>query len=189
MFPSAFDHPIPAVPSPVLRATRTTYIAVLLGALTWCSALVAAPVCSAGAVDLSGLSRILYTFFHGICHQLPERSIILLGWPIAVCVRCSAIYGGFLAGTILYPAIRPVDHPGQPHRTLLILAAVPLCVDGLSLGFLVYDVSNVTRAATGALFGLVVPFFVIPAAQQAVIELLRRPKAVRTHQQKGLSDA
>ncbi len=189
MFPSAFDDAIPVAPSLVVQTTRATYIAVLLGALTWCFALLAAPVCSAGATEISGLSRYLYGFFHGICHQIPDRSFVLLGWPVAVCVRCSAIYYGFLAGTILYPCLRSVDRPGQPPRILLILAAIPLCVDGLSLGFLVYEVNNVTRAATGGLFGLVVPFFVIPAAQQAVIELLHRPKAVRIHQQKGLSDA
>lgn len=74
-----------------------------------------------------------------------------------------------------------------PPRMLLIGAALPLLVDGLAIGFLVYDVTNVTRAATGALFGIVVPFTIIPAAQEAARELFG-PTHPISHT-KGLSDA
>lgn len=70
---------------------------------------------------------------------------------------------------------------------LLIAAALPLIVDGLAIGFLVYDVTNMTRAATGALFGMLVPFTIIPAAQEAAGELFGSTPPV-SHA-KGLSDA
>jgi uncharacterized membrane protein len=162
---------------------------VLVGALTWCIALSAAPLSAAAAGNWSGAARTIYGFFHLICHQIPERSFSLFGWPLAVCSRCFSIYIAFLLGTILYPFLRPIDYPFLPPRGLLLAVALPLAVDGLSLGFLFYDVNIVSRMVTGSLFGIVLSFYIIPAVQQGVRELLAQPQALSIHQQKGLSDA
>lgn len=166
---------------------RATYVAVLCGSLLWCLALAFAPLCAAG--EANSTAAALYGFFHRICHQIPERSFVIAGWPLAVCVRCSSIYTAFLIGTIFYPLLRPLENPRLPSRALLVIAGALLAFDGLSLGFLFYDVSNATRAVTGILFGAVLPFTIIPAAQQAVQELLSPQRLPSIHQQKGLSDA
>ena len=136
---------------------------------------------------MTGLAGGIYRALHLVCHQIPERSLHVLGWPLAVCIRCSAIYFGFLAGLLFYPLFRSLDRPVLPPRLLLLAAALPLIVDGLAIGFLVYDVTNMTRAATGALFGMLVPFTIIPAAQEAAGELFGSTPPV-SHA-KGLSDA
>jgi uncharacterized membrane protein len=66
-------------------------IALLTGAALWCAVIVAAPLFSI---------RPIYAFFSLICHQAPERSWFLLGQPLPVCIRCSAIYFGFLIALV-----------------------------------------------------------------------------------------
>lgn len=170
-----------------MRITRGTYVAVLSGALAWCSLFLLAPLSCAASGDAGGVGGAIYRALHLVCHQIPERSLHLLGWPLAVCVRCSAIYVGFLAGVLLYPLLRNIDRPALPGRALLLAAALPLLVDGLDIGFFFYDVTNTTRALTGAPFGLVLPFIIVPAAQEAALELLAGASPLP--HKKGLSDA
>ena len=67
--------------------------AVVVGsAAIWCLAILAAPLLH---------SPTLYVFFSIICHQIPSRSWHLAGEPLGVCIRCTAISFGFLAGLLL----------------------------------------------------------------------------------------
>lgn len=43
----------------------------------------------------------IFAFFSKVCHQRPDRSFILLGAPVAVCVRCVGIYAGAAFGSLL----------------------------------------------------------------------------------------
>ena len=42
----------------------------------------------------------LYAAFSWICHQRPQRTWTLGGFPLAVCVRCLGLYTGALAGAL-----------------------------------------------------------------------------------------
>jgi hypothetical protein len=60
----------------------------------------------------------------------------------------------------------------------------------------IHVVTNATRAITGAMFGLIIPFFVIPSAIEAVTHLLKGSSSlelstqfVNHHIQKGSSHA
>lgn len=167
---------------------RRTYLVILLGAALWCFALVLAPLlAAAGREEGAG---ILYGFFHRICHQIGGRSFQLAGEPMAVCVRCSAIYAGFLLGTMIYPLARGLRPQEIPPRSLLVLAAAPMFLDVLAGLLGVHGVSAPTRLITGAIAGLVLPFFIIPLAAGAVGEMF----PTRTHTTlpsttEGLSDA
>jgi uncharacterized membrane protein len=69
-----------------------------------------------GAVSLCGLAlapawlsdghRIfalaVFAFFSKVCHQLPERSLVLFGAPVAICVRCLGIYAGTALGSLTH---------------------------------------------------------------------------------------
>lgn len=48
----------------------------------------------------------VYTAFDMVCHQLPQRAILVSGYPMAVCSRCFGIYFGLTAGWLLIPLIR-----------------------------------------------------------------------------------
>lgn len=41
--------------------------------------------------DLSGAISYL---FSGSCHQMPDRSFWIMGYPMAICSRCAGIYTG-----------------------------------------------------------------------------------------------
>ncbi len=50
----------------------------------------------------SGLATLaLFAFFSKLCHQQPARSLVVLGAPAAVCMRCLGIYAGAALGTLL----------------------------------------------------------------------------------------
>lgn len=111
----------------------------------------------------------MYQFFQPLCHQIDERTFHLFGAPLAVCIRCSAIYFAFLGGTLLYPVIRSVNRAVLPHRRWLVLAALPMLLDVAAgvAGF--HESTLVSRSVTGALIGMVLPFYIIPAAVEAVL--------------------
>lgn len=103
------------------------------------------------------LSNQCYHAFSSLCHQRPERSFFVWGYPLAVCSRCTFLYLGILVGMILYP-LR--FGKGIPLKVVLLFAA-PMVVDGLSQ-LLFRESSNDIRALTGFLLGVVIPSYLMP---------------------------
>jgi uncharacterized membrane protein len=71
----------------------------------------------------------------------------------------------------------------------LILSILPVLIDFTLEAAGVYDSSNVIRAATGAWFGVMLPFLIIPGAVEGVSQLFARPKPQAVTPVKGLIDA
>jgi uncharacterized membrane protein len=53
----------------------------------------------AGSYPLAAL--LIRNFFSVLCHQDPNRSFLLGGAPVAVCVRCLGIYWGVAVGALV----------------------------------------------------------------------------------------
>lgn len=159
-----------------MKKSVITYLLILGGTVLWCVALVLPPLLlsAGGAWGVVGIA--LYHPFHTICHQMPERSMYILGAPLAVCLRCSAIYFGFLIGTILYLPVRSFGVSITERRGPLIVSILPLLADVVLDVLGMHASTGATRLITGSLFGVVVPFYVIPAAQEAMQELLAAPR-------------
>jgi len=166
-----------------------TYVVVLAGALLWCGAIVLAPILAVLPEPFTAVGSAMYGLFSPVCHQIEERSLEVLGLPLAVCTRCTAVYGGFLAGVLLYPLVRSVDHPVYPPRWITALAVFPMLVDVVMGWTGIHPVSGATRVFTGAFFGLIVPFVVLPALGEAVQEFVASHRRPIPQPQKGLSDA
>ncbi|MCZ6776500.1 MAG: DUF2085 domain-containing protein [Ignavibacteria bacterium] len=159
-----------------LANPRVAYVVIASGTAAWCAALFLAPIIAASSGPFVPVGTIFYQFFHGICHQIDGRSFHVFGQPVAVCSRCSAIYLAFLAGTILYPTVRRIGQKASPARTVLVISVLPMLLDVFA-GFLgVHEITNLTRSITGAIFGAVLPFFVIPIATEAFSQLLFSPQ-------------
>jgi uncharacterized membrane protein len=107
--------------------------ALLLGTTIWCLAIVAAPLFQLPPI---------YLIFSAICHQLPARSWHIHGEPLAVCIRCAAIYHGFLIGLLALP---------KPGARLFKIALAITAAEWL-LAFTVFD-SEILRALSGILLG------------------------------------
>ena len=108
----------------------------------------------------------IYTAFHFVCHQIPERSFHLEGYQFAVCARCTGLYSGFTAATIFYPLARSLRRTDTPGRLWLFLAAAPLAID-FSLGYFgIWANTHLSRLLTGALLGAVSVFYIMPGLVQ-----------------------
>ena len=171
-----------------MRFARITYAVILSGTAAWCALIVLAPAASssAGFVAFGG---ILYAFFSPLCHQIDARSFDLFGGPLAVCGRCSAIYFGFLCGTVAYPFASSLIRGGRPGRMFLLIAVVPMLLDVVLEVTGIHESSNALHAVTGAWFGTLLPFLVIPGAVEGVSQLLTKPNSYSIQSEKGPIDA
>jgi len=112
------------------------------------------------------LGLTLYRAFSYVCHQIPERSFFIGGHQFAVCSRCTGLYAGFTAATILYPLCRSLRRTEAPARKWLFLAAAPLAID-FTLGYLgIWENTHWSRFATGALLAVVSVFYVLPGLME-----------------------
>lgn len=153
----------------------TTYRIVFFASLIWCLSIITPPI----AVDFGAvrLADFIYGFFSRICHQLDSHSLHLFDAKLAVCARCTAIYYGFFVSVISYPLLLRKIRPATVAKAVLqsprnlFLSVLPILLDiGLSeIG--VQESTLVTRVVTGAIFGIALPFILIPSAEEALTEL------------------
>ncbi len=120
------------------------------------------------AAGAGPMKEYAYLGFERVCHQIPERSLTLFGERAAVCSRCLGIYAGLFLSCLL---LRPPSG-GMPRAHLILAAASPMAADILLASLGVLWGGNWTRLATGLLFGLAVPLYLIPAADRAGARLL-----------------
>ncbi len=171
-----------------MRFARITYAVILSGTFAWCALIVLAPA-AASSDRFVPYAGILYTFFSPLCHQIDARSFHLFGGPLAVCGRCFAVYFGFLSGTIAYPFAGNLLRGERPGRMFLIVAVAPMLLDVMLEVTGLHESSNALRAVTGAWFGVLLPFLIIPGAVEGINQLLRQPNPHVIQSEKGLIDA
>ncbi|MDD5171434.1 MAG: DUF2085 domain-containing protein [Candidatus ainarchaeum sp.] len=97
------------------------------------------------------------------------RTDSIVGYKMPVCARDFGLYGAMLLGAIIYPFVRKLDDKTIYPAIYLILAIVPLALDGgiqlvSEIGILpfVYESSNAIRLLTGAIAGFAATFYAIP---------------------------
>jgi uncharacterized membrane protein len=147
---------------------RIAYAALLFVSLAWLTTIVAAPALMARGHVLSAM--VIYRSLSGICHQIPERSFYLRGFPLAVCSRCTGIYVGFVIGLMFYPFVRSLHPQRMPSRRWLIAACLPVLIDfgGNYLGL--FKNTFVSRAVTGALLGVAFSVYILTGLISVVEE-------------------
>jgi uncharacterized membrane protein len=159
----------------LMNLSKTTYRVILIGSFVWCLLIVFPPF--ADHFDAVMLRDFLYGFFSRICHQLDSHSLHLFGAKFAVCARCTAIYFGFLISVAAYPflsrKIRAATRTKAILRSprLVILSILPIFIDVCLSEIGVHESTVLTRAVTGAILGIALPYVLIPPAQEAVAEL------------------
>ncbi|MGC9360863.1 MAG: DUF2085 domain-containing protein [Anaerolineae bacterium] len=154
-------------------------------------------------------ANLIYLVYRPLCHQLPERSFFLfgpqwaytleelealtggavpqrwignaeVGFKVAVCQRCVAIYGGMFALGILFAAVR------QRLRPISIVTfgalCLPMFIDGLGQLFGLWASSVVSRLITGGLFALACILLVYPYLQEGMTEVRAEAEATIAQQ-------
>ena len=84
---------------------KIIYTIILTGSMLWCILFVSVPLLATGNTLMRKLAVFITLFYSPVCHQAASRSFHLMGHPLAVCIRCTSIYGGFLLGLIIYPFV------------------------------------------------------------------------------------
>ena len=111
------------------------------------------------------LEKVSFFLGRAICHQLPERSFFHDGHYLPVCARDTGIYIGIFS-TLLFLRLTKKDRattiPNKKISFTLLLFLFPLVIDGFSSYLGIYSTTNLIRILTGILFGMALPFFLIP---------------------------
>lgn len=135
----------------------------------------------AAASGHNGIAAGIYHAFGRICHQLPERSFFIDGHKLAVCSRCTGIYGGFVFTFLAYPLIRSLRRTSTPDRKWLFLAALPLAIDFSLTFFGIWENTHTSRLLTGLLLGSVAVFYVIPGIMDLSLRALQNRQPQTRH--------
>jgi uncharacterized membrane protein len=149
-----------------------SFLIVLVG--LWCIGILAAPLLKhAGWVQNAD---ILYSFFARVCHQDYARSFHVYGEKIGVCIRCSSIYFGFFLGLITLPLLLVLKRRKSPAIGFFLFAVLPMIVDVFLNVTGIHPSTSMTRMITGALFGVSMPWFIVPMFIEACLQLNSRRK-------------
>jgi uncharacterized membrane protein len=151
-----------------MTLTHRIYLVVVLFVAAWCGGFFLAPVLSGSMPEVSS---VLYACYEPICHQIDGRSFHLEGEKLAVCARCASIYVAFLLALIAYPLFRRLDGHYMTSRFWIVLAIGPMVVDVTLNFFGLHGSTLLTRAVSGGLFGLIVPWYIVPVLIEAVSQL------------------
>jgi uncharacterized membrane protein len=141
-------------------------------ALSACCLLLAAIVLAplAAAAGFRG-SALLYAIFSPHCHQIADRCFHVSGYPLAVCGRCLGVYLGFFLGALLYPLTPCSRRKATPSLTALAVFSLPMAVDVAGNLFQFWVSPLGLRLAAGGIWGIVLPWYFIPGAAEAVVML------------------
>lgn len=103
----------------------------------------------------SGNSSVHWTekLFYGICHQIPERSFLFNGIPMAVNTRCFGIFAGLLAGWILIPLVKHATADARWPVWIFFVAVMLQIIDYSGNLFHLWENTNYTRAVAGGVLG------------------------------------
>jgi len=104
-----------------------------------------------------------------IKEQYTNGATTITGYKMPVCARDVGIYGAMLLAALIYPLFRDINDKKVWPAIWLILAIVPLALDGTiqlvsEFGFLpfVYESTNAMRLFTGFLAGFAASLYAIP---------------------------
>lgn len=132
----------------------TTTARLTAALLAFAVGIVPAAALAVMAARLAGAPAWLDLPFRLVCHGIDSRSLSIAGVAMPICARCFAIYVGALAGIGLFFVLGLWSRAPIPLGWLLI-ALVPMAIDGLSQASGLRESSNLLRFLTGFSAGAV----------------------------------
>lgn len=97
----------------------------------------------------------LYFIFINCCHQQPDRTYWIMGYPMALCARCIGIYFGFVAYLLISLFSFKIRH-FRYSLYLLIIGLSEILIE--YNGF--FDGSNFIRTISGIMLGIFIAYIV-----------------------------
>ena len=132
----------------------------LLGGMAfWLLLIVLGPIFkSSESNTLINISDYMYFFFEPVCHQIPERSILLYSESMTVCTRCFAIYFGAFIFLILI-IVQKKRYYINP--SWMIFFSLPTVIDFVLEKFGLYVNIPIIRVITGLIFGVAIIYLIL----------------------------
>ena len=152
------------------QAVRVWWIAAVV-VLVWVGIIIGTPLFLANG--LSSISSPLYSFFGYICHQIPDRSLHIATYQLAVCTRCFGVYSGLTAGLLVYPLWRSLDEVEAIPRVWLFISLVPITIDWTLTMFGIWENTHFSRFVTGSILGVACATYIVPALVEITRNLSR----------------
>jgi len=121
-----------------------------------------------------------------VCHQLPERSMLLGITYMPVCTRCSGLYVGFFLSTLLLFLFYRRRQSDMPPLYIIIISClfiVSTFIDGFLSYLGAYETSNLIRIITGYLSGSGLAVFIFPVfifqyySKSSEVKIFNKPRA------------
>lgn len=116
------------------------------------------------------MDQLIYGFFNFIgsllCHQIPERTLVIWGRPLPVCARDTGIYTGFAVCMVYLALKRRYRADRMPRLNIAVIMCVlmiPMMADAASAYAGMRETNNLIRLLTGMFFGTALPVFLIPS--------------------------
>ena len=116
------------------------------------------------ALGMEQIARPIYSLYSLFCHQKPERTLWIMGYPMAFCARDTGLYGGLWLGMLAFAAWR---RPRLSARMALLLV-LPLALDGGSQLIGLRQSTNWLRLSTGLLAGLAAVWHLLPRLSASI---------------------
>lgn len=121
--------------------------------------------------DMSSMEELFNLVGSFICHQLPSRTLYVGNMALPVCARDTGIYAGIFTSALfllLFRRLKAQRPPGTMVSIFMCAFMLPMVIDGLLSYLGIIESNNITRLLTGVLFGLPIPFFLVPAAHFSI---------------------
>lgn len=121
------------------------------------------------AVGATDLGSLVFRSYSIVCHQLPFRSDVILGFQVAMCQRNMAIYASLFLAGVGFAFVRRTLRP-LSWRWYLVLI-VPMAIDGFTQLFGLRESNWTLRVVTGTLFGLATVWLAFPHLEFAMRQM------------------
>ena len=106
----------------------------------------------------------LYWIGGAVCHQLPDRTVLLDGTLLPFCARCTGIYLGFVL-SVGYFYVQKRYFGNKLLKGIQIFIAafcfLPFMLDGMGSYIGIWQSNNLARILTGLPAGVSLPYFFI----------------------------
>jgi uncharacterized membrane protein len=157
-----------------MNQSAKIYSVIMVLVVLWCMGIIAAPLLKyAGSQNCADA---VYSFYSRICHQDDARSFHIFGEKFCVCIRCTAIYSGFLAGLLLMPLFGSLKPPSDKKAKIFFIVLFPMLADVILNFSGIHTSTTLTRVSTGVIFGGAMPFYIVPIFIEAWSQLMQRKK-------------
>jgi uncharacterized membrane protein len=138
--------------------------AFLISSVAWAACIPLAAFAASrpdAATIVYGSALAVYSIGHLICHQLPARSFHLWGTSLPVCARCTGIYAGAAAASVVFGIARSRLRSAKENaRLVLLIALVPTAATLVFEWTTGVTPANWIRAAAGIPMGVAVAWAV-----------------------------